>query len=126
MSDASFGDYPGARIRELAKKHPESFPADVMARIDAEYLKFWEMMGVKMAIGEIKGNATVWKFNMGNRFGWKDEIEQAHQKIMVQVGYGEGRTVKRVENQTDVQDHQLITADAPRGAEEDRLDQQEV
>lgn len=37
---------------------------------------WWERTGRDMAIGEIGGNATTWIFNMKNRFGWKDKIEQ--------------------------------------------------
>jgi hypothetical protein len=38
---------------------------------------WWERRGREMAIGA-DGNATVWIFNMKNRFGWRDkqEIEQ--------------------------------------------------
>lgn len=36
---------------------------------------WWERHGRKMAKGESDGNATVWIFNMKNRFGWKDKTE---------------------------------------------------
>ena len=39
---------------------------------------WWERTGRKMAGGEADGNATVWIFNMKNRFGWKDKTETEH------------------------------------------------
>ena len=35
---------------------------------------WWERQGRKMATGD-QGNATVWIFNMKNRFGWRDKID---------------------------------------------------
>lgn len=36
---------------------------------------WWERQGRKMAAGVAEGNATVWIFNMKNRFGWRDKID---------------------------------------------------
>ena len=38
---------------------------------------WWERTGRKMTMGA-DGNATVWIFNMKNRFGWKDKTETEH------------------------------------------------
>lgn len=38
---------------------------------------WWERQGRKMASGD-QGNATVWIFNMKNRFGWRDTKDIAH------------------------------------------------
>lgn len=38
---------------------------------------WWEERGREMAMG-LDGNATVWIFNMKNRFGWKDKSEVDH------------------------------------------------
>ena len=37
---------------------------------------WWERHGRGMAMGEKEGNATVWIFNMKNRFKWTDRVEQ--------------------------------------------------
>lgn len=39
---------------------------------------WWERQGRKMSAGEAEGNATVWIFNMKNRFGWRDKTETEH------------------------------------------------
>lgn len=38
---------------------------------------WWERQGRKMTV-EGQGNATVWIFNMKNRFGWRDRQEIDH------------------------------------------------
>ena len=38
---------------------------------------WWEERGREMAMGS-EGNATVWIFNMKNRFGWRDKTEHEH------------------------------------------------
>jgi len=35
---------------------------------------FWEELGIEMVTAG-QGNATVWIFNMKNRFGWRDKKE---------------------------------------------------
>jgi len=37
---------------------------------------WWEKHGRNMASGTADGNATVWIFNMKNRFKWTDRVEQ--------------------------------------------------
>ena len=39
---------------------------------------WWERHGRKMTTGEAEGNATVWIFNMKNRFGWADKTQTEH------------------------------------------------
>lgn len=36
---------------------------------------WWERHGRKMTTGEAGGNATVWIFNMKNRFSWTDKTQ---------------------------------------------------
>jgi len=41
---------------------------------------FWESMGRSAAVGKIDNfNATVWIFNMKNRFQWRDRTDSVHQ-----------------------------------------------
>lgn len=65
-----------------AKAHPEFLQSKKLGK--AKSLKFWEEQGVKGLYNEtIKDgdgmtitrsiNATVWIFNMKNRFGWRDK-----------------------------------------------------
>jgi hypothetical protein len=37
---------------------------------------WWEKHGRKMASGQAEGNAPTWIFNMKNRFGWADKVQQ--------------------------------------------------
>lgn len=37
---------------------------------------WWEQQGRKMVTGEVQGNVTSWIFNMKNRFGWTDRVQQ--------------------------------------------------
>lgn len=39
---------------------------------------WWEKTGRKMAGGQAEGNATVWIFNMKNRFNWRDKQDVEH------------------------------------------------
>lgn len=39
---------------------------------------WWEKTGRKMASGSESGNATVWIFNMKNRFNWRDKQDVEH------------------------------------------------
>lgn len=41
----------------------------------------WETMGVKGTLGSIGFNASSWKFNMQNRFGWTDRRDVQVQDI---------------------------------------------
>lgn len=47
--------------------------ADALGRLDAE--AWWSKLGAAVASGGVKGNATVYTFNMKNRFGWKEKAE---------------------------------------------------
>ena len=54
---------------------------------------WWERHGRKMAVGDADGNATVWIFNMKNRFGWSDKQEVDH----TTKGDAIGNTPTRIE-----------------------------
>ena len=56
---------------------------------------WWERTGRKMTMGA-DGNATVWIFNMKNRFGWKDKTELTGEgggpMVIEVVKFGQGQT----------------------------------
>ena len=56
---------------------------------------WWERTGRKMTMGA-DGNATVWIFNMKNRFGWKDKTELTGEgggpMVIEVVKFGQGPT----------------------------------
>ena len=47
---------------------------DAIKKGEAKCQDFWEEMGIQMALAG-QGNATVWIFNMKNRFSWRDKTE---------------------------------------------------
>ena len=49
---------------------------------------WWERTGRGMATGA-DGNATVWIFNMKNRFGWRDKQEIEHSEKVTDTGESE-------------------------------------
>ena len=57
-------------LYEWEKRYPEFSEAKKEAFAHSQ--AFWEDMGLKMALN---GNAQVWKFNMKNRFGWREHPE---------------------------------------------------
>jgi len=61
---------------ETLLKDSEDFRVTVKAAQDLCQV-WWERVGRGMATGD-DGNATVWIFNMKNRFGWRDKQEIDH------------------------------------------------
>ncbi len=58
-----------------AEEHPEFL--DAINEGELASLYFWEKLGVMGAAGKVVNfNATAWVFNMKNRAGWRDKIEQ--------------------------------------------------
>lgn len=51
--------------------------SQTIKRCHAMCHSWWESTGRKMAAGIQDGNATVWIFNMKNRFKWVDKVETA-------------------------------------------------
>ena len=59
------------------KKQPDFLEAKKIAVNEARYT--WERLGIAGMTGKIIGfNATVWIFNMKNRFGWRDKRDIEH------------------------------------------------
>lgn len=62
-------------LYEWLKHHPEF--SDAKKRGEAGSLLFWEKLGLLGVVGKQKGfNATMWIFNMKNRFKWRDYWEE--------------------------------------------------
>jgi transposase len=60
-------------FKEWKKTHPEFKRAVDMGLELSE--AWWERLGRAGSTGKINVNATLWIFNMKNRFGWKDKSE---------------------------------------------------
>ena len=84
-------------LYEWEKKYPEFSEAKKMAFSNSQ--SFWEDIGLKMAIG---GNFNAWKFNMINRFGWKNDhpdknpehveyelVYKKPEKVQIELNYNE-------------------------------------
>lgn len=71
-------------IYEWIKVHKDF--SDSVKKAEVKCQEFWEEMGIQMALAG-QGNATVWIFNMKNRFSWKDKHE-------TELTVGEGVNVK--------------------------------
>lgn len=70
-------------LYEWESKYSEFSEAKKVAFSMSE--SYWEDLGKKMAEG---GNASVWKFNMKNRFGWKENTIEVKDSKDEQRGYG--------------------------------------
>lgn len=84
-SDASFPDCSMEVFEQLESKYPADFPIEKIEAARRKRLKFWEELAI-----EGKINASVWTFNMKNRFGWRDrpesnEKEDRIEKIEVEI-----------------------------------------
>ena len=63
-----------------AEEHSEFL--DAINEGELASLYFWEKLGVMGAAGKVVNfNATAWVFNMKNRAGWRDKIEQTGETI---------------------------------------------
>lgn len=75
LSFETFGAKIGVSKQTLytwVKQHPEFLDAKEAATQLCQL--FWEEMGISGAIAGSAGiNASVWIFNMKNRFGWRDK-----------------------------------------------------
>jgi hypothetical protein len=74
------------------KDFPIDFPTEKVSQAEREGRLHWEEMGDVMAVAG-QGNATVWIFNMKNRFKWTDRhditSEDKQLKGLVSVDYGD-------------------------------------
>lgn len=74
LSFESFASVAGVHrdtLYEWLAKHREF--SDAKKRGEALSLRQWEQLGIDGMLGKVKGfNATIWIFNMKNRFRWRD------------------------------------------------------
>ena len=69
-SDYSFPDCSIEAFHDYSERYPADFPPEKIESSRRKRLKFWEELAI-----EGKINASVWTFNMKNRFGWRDRPE---------------------------------------------------
>lgn len=63
-----------------AKRFPEDCPYEEFEDAKRKALMFWEKLGVAGTTGKLPGfNAATWIFNMKNRAGWTDRVENTNQ-----------------------------------------------
>lgn len=60
----------------LVEDYPDEFGATV-EECDILCQTWWEAQGRKMTTGS-PGSAVVWKFNMQNRFNWREKTDAEH------------------------------------------------
>jgi len=63
----------------LMVRYPADFPGEKIDSARRKRLKFWEGLAI-----EGKINASVWTFNMKNRFGWRDRPDNAEKQQTVE------------------------------------------
>lgn len=78
-SGLSMKSFPGCddeTAQDYSRKFPEDCPDSALQEAKRKSLLFWEKIGIGGATGKIEGfNATSWIFNMKNRAGWADKVE---------------------------------------------------
>lgn len=73
LSDKSFPGCDIKTIKYYIEHFPEDFPLDEIERARRVRERNWELLGLAGSSGKVKGfNANSWKFNMQNRFGWRE------------------------------------------------------
>jgi hypothetical protein len=96
-SDDSFPDCSVEVFGDYSERYPADFPPGKIEASRRKRLKFWEELAI-----EGKINASVWTFNMKNRFGWRDrpsadaEKEEKVENIEVTIVKCETSDVKRM------------------------------
>lgn len=77
LSQSCFVECDMKTFKNYRAKYPIEFPSDVIEAAEREGAKLWEKIGVNGTVGKLAGfNAMSWKFNMQNRYKWKDRTDQ--------------------------------------------------
>lgn len=75
-SKSSFPYCDDETFKSYVKKYPDDFASDKIEKAERISKMFWEGLGIDGTIGNIDGfNSSSWKFNMVNRFGWKEKTD---------------------------------------------------
>lgn len=62
-------------VVDMVNKYPQEFDRDEIAKVEREYMKKWEEMGIDGMMGKNPYfQGSPWIFNMKNRFKWSDRI----------------------------------------------------
>jgi len=76
LSDECFPECDPATLKSYIANFPVDFDTDRIEVARRKRQLFWESAGRDGTMGRIKEfNALSWKFNMGNRFDWKEKGE---------------------------------------------------
>lgn len=76
LSDECFPECDMDTLHRYEADFPVDFPTDMLQAARRKRQLFWEKAGRDGTMGQIEGfNASSWKFNMSNRFGWKEKRE---------------------------------------------------
>lgn len=76
LSDECFPECDPQTLRRYIADFPVDFDTDAMEVACRRRQLFWEKAGRDGTMGKITGfNASSWRFNMGNRFGWHEKRE---------------------------------------------------
>jgi transposase len=92
FSFASFGaiaDCSEETLHEWKRVHPEFSESATRGRTKSMF--FWEDLGVEGTTEGNHFNALSWKFNMQNRFGWKDKQDVTTDGEKIQVIFHESQ-----------------------------------
>jgi hypothetical protein len=77
FSYESFAGLIGVHLDTLYDwEHKHSLFSEAKKMAFQQCRLWWEKLGKQGALGSKDFNATVWIFNMKNRFGWRDVMEQ--------------------------------------------------
>lgn len=73
-SKESFPPCDPQTFKRYLKEFPEDFDTDMIEKAERKSRMYWEGIGHDGTIGQIERfNASSWKFNMVNRFGWHEK-----------------------------------------------------